>query len=119
MTRRRWWLLLPWLAAMSQAQPLPPVQQEVGRLLAEVAASGCEFYRNGGWYDAAAAARHLRDKYQYLQARRPLARTEDFIEQAASRSSFSGTAYRVRCPGQATVSSRQWLLARLARLRGG
>jgi hypothetical protein len=106
---------------MSQAQPQPQplVQQEVSLLLAEVAASGCEFYRNGGWYDAAAAARHLRDKYQYLQARRPLKRTEDFIEQAASRSSFSGNAYRVRCPGQATVASRQWLLARLARLRGG
>lgn len=118
MTRRGWWLLLPWLAAMSQAQPQPPVQQEVSLLLAEVAASGCEFYRNGGWYDAA-AARHLRDKFQYLQARRPLKRTEDFIEQAASRSSFSGNAYRVRCPGQATVASRKWLLARLARLRGG
>ena len=42
---------------------------------------------------------------------------ELFIERAASRSSTSGRAYRVRCPGQPETSSAEWFDARLKRLR--
>ena len=44
---------------------------------------------------------------------------EAFIDQAASRSSFSGRAYRVACPGQPEVDAGTWFRARLASLRTG
>lgn len=93
------------------------VQIEVDFLLAYIKGAGCEFYRNGTWHDANAAQAHLSDKYQYLVARDQIKITEDFIEKAATKSSLSGQAYEVRCGGQPTVTSNEWLHAALARFR--
>ena len=43
--------------------------------------------------------------------------TEDFIEDVATKSSFSGQLYQVRCNDDAALSSSQWLREELARLR--
>jgi hypothetical protein len=59
----------------------------------------------------------LRDKYKYLVTGNQIITTEDFIEKAATKSSFTGEPYKVRCNGGATVTSNQWLRAELAQLR--
>jgi hypothetical protein len=105
------------LALVARAEPPANVQIEVNFLLGYIDGSACEFYRNGTWRDSKAAQEHLRDKYQYLVERNQIKTTEDFIEMAATKSSFSGQPYMVRCNGGATVTSNQWLHDELVRLR--
>jgi hypothetical protein len=102
---------------VARAETDANTQLEVDFLLRDLAASGCEFYRNGTWHEAHAAEAHLRKKYAYLAASNALRTTDDFIEKAGSESSFSGTAYQVRCNGGATETSRKWLNDELARFR--
>ena len=92
-------------------------QAEISYLLAEVAKSNCEFYRNGSWYTAARAAVHLRDKYAARIVAARVVTADDFIEVVATRSSFSGIAYAISCPGVATVPSSQWFKERLTAYR--
>ena len=105
------------LAAVARAEPPTNVQIEVNFLLGYVEGSGCAFYRNGTWHDSKMAQAHLRDKYKYLVARNLVNTTEDFIERAATESSFTGLAYEVKCNGGATMTSKQWLRDELARFR--
>jgi hypothetical protein len=105
------------LAPVARAEPPTKVQLEINFLLGFVEGSGCEFYRNGTWHDSKAARAHLRDKYEYLVAGNLINTTEEFIERAATQSSFSGRPYEVRCNGGATVTSKQWLRDELTRAR--
>ena len=105
------------LVPVARAAPPTSVQIEVNFLLGYVEGSGCEFYRNGIWHDSKSAQAHLRDKYKYLATRNLINTTEDFIERAATESSFSGQPYVVRCNGFAPVPSNQWLRDELARVR--
>ena len=105
------------LAPAARAEPPASVQMEVSFLLGFVEGSGCEFYRNGSWYDSKAAQMHLRDKYKYLVTSNLVNTTDQFIDRAASESSFSGLPYEVRCKGGAVITSKQWLRTELARLR--
>ena len=86
-------------------------------LLDAVAGSQCQFNRNGSWYEGAQARAHLQKKYDYLEQKKLVASTEQFIERAASESSISGKRYQIRCPGTSTVDSAAWLKERLAGLR--
>lgn len=97
------------LALPAGAAPAATVQQEVQHLLAWLESSNCAFYRNGKWHDARAARRHLQRKYDYLVRRDLIVRTEDFIELAATRSSVSGQAYRVRCADAQPAMGGAWL----------
>ncbi|MDN3919236.1 DUF5329 family protein [Roseateles violae] len=104
----------------AQAAPLPPpVRAEVDALLDRLQRSGCQFGRNGSWYEAGEARAHLLKKLAYLEDKNLVASSEDFIERAATRSSVSGQAYLVRCGGSqaAPVESRAWLSAELKALR--
>lgn len=106
------------LAGALQAQPAPvPVRAEVELLLGRLAASGCEFQRNGSWHNAAQAASHLRGKLDYLERRQGLKSTEQFIDQGASSSSTSGKPYLVKCGDKPALESRNWLLAELQLIR--
>jgi hypothetical protein len=107
---------LLWVPLVHAAPPTT-VQVEVDFLLGYIEGSGCEFYRNGTWHDPKAAQAHLRDKYSYLVARNLINTTEDFIEKAATQSSFSGQPYEVKCQDGARVTTHQWLRAELARFR--
>jgi Family of unknown function (DUF5329) len=95
--------------SMARAESPPGARVEIEYLLHHIETSGCEFYRNGSWYDARRAEMHLRDQYQYLVGRDLIDSAEDFIDQAATRSSTSGMAYQLRCSGGATVPSGPWL----------
>jgi hypothetical protein len=91
---------------------------EIDHLVAYVAGSGCEFYRNGSWYDSKKGAEHLQMKLDYLSARNMIQAAGDFIDKAATQSSMSSLAYQVRCAGGEPVTSAKWLNDELARFRG-
>jgi hypothetical protein len=112
------WLLLGLaLAPVARAAPPAVAQTEINYLLRSIESSACEFFRNGSWYDAKKAAAHLRDKYEILATRDRIQTAEDFIEQAATKSSLSGQPYQVRCSGDKAVTTNQWLRDLLARYR--
>jgi hypothetical protein len=103
--------------AAALAQQPPRTQREVEHLLDYVARPGCEFNRNGSWYDGQKAREHLRDKYQYLEKRKLVPDAEAFIQRGATESSMSGKPYQVRCNGSAAVQSGPWLTEELKRYR--
>ncbi len=105
------------LTSVARSEPPTKVQVEVSFLLGYIEGSGCEFFRNGSWHDSQVAQTHLRDKYNYLAARNQILATEDFIDKAATESSFSGRPYEVKCNGGASVKSGPWLKDVLTRLR--
>ena len=99
----------------ARAAPSPAVQQDVKHLLEYIEQSGCSFYRNGSWSDAKAAQGHVRMKYDALASQGKIVTAKDFIERAASESSFSGSPYQIKCGANAPVLSRVWLSDELAR----
>jgi Family of unknown function (DUF5329) len=119
MPARRTFALICLLAIASapRAAPRPEVSAEIEHLFAALLASGCRFYRNGQWYDAPTAERHLREKYAYLLRFDMVSTTESFIERAATQSSMSKQAYLVDCGGAAPIPSAQWFGAELRRRR--
>jgi hypothetical protein len=107
------------LALLSVARAAPPAiaRTEINHLLEFIESSGCEFYRNGSWYDSKKAQAHLRSKYEMFAASGRIDTAEDFIEKAATKSSLSGRPYQVRCSGGEVVTTTQWLRDELARYR--
>ena len=105
------------LPAVTQAGPPARVDLEVQRLLTSIATSHCRFYRNGKWYDPKRAAKHLRDKYDYLAAHARVTTAEDFIDLAATRSSVSGEPYLLKCGAGAAMPAADWLRALLVKNR--
>jgi hypothetical protein len=105
------------LLSAARADPSAIAQREINYLLGYIEGSGCEFYRNGSWYDSKRAEAHLRNKYEYLADRNLINFTEDFIEKAATKSSFSDRPYEIRCSGGEAVASNQWLRKELAHYR--
>jgi len=100
------------------AAPTPaPVRSEIDRLLARLETSGCQFYRNGTWYDATAAKAHLLRKLELIERRRTLESTEQFIALAGTSSSVSGKTYEVRCDDVAPMHSAEWLESELVQIR--
>jgi len=120
----RLWLRHAVLAAMLLFASLSPAaslssasRAEIDSLLSRLAASGCQFGRNGSWYTPTEAQAHLRKKLDYLIDKGAVASTEQFIERAATKSSVSGRAYQVRCGGSPPVPSSAWLHSELQALR--
>lgn len=111
MSRRALWTLVlsVLLVAAAPATPPPTAVVEIDYLLQHLETSGCEFYRNGSWYDGPHAKAHLRLKYDYLAARNLIGSAEDFIDKGASKSSLSGQPYKVRCDNAPVIESGQWL----------
>lgn len=96
----------------------PPVRAEIDALLGRIMASNCQFERNRSWHNGADARTHLLRKLAYIEKRaETITRTEQFIEHAASKSSFTGRPYRVRCGNGEPVDSRAWLTRELQALR--
>jgi hypothetical protein len=100
-------------------EPAPATKLEIAHLFANLQASGCQFNRNGTWYDASETVSHLNTKYQYLLRKGLVASSEDFIKRAASVSSLTGQAYSVRCGSNPVVNSADWFGAELENYRKG
>lgn len=98
------------------AEPGSSAKLEVEQLLTRLAASGCQFQRNGAWHSATAARAHLEKKYQYLLNKHLVRTSEDFISLAATKSSTSGKTYLVKCGAQEQPSAA-WMAAQLREVR--
>lgn len=90
-------------------------QVEIDALLTMVADSGCVFNRNGKKHNAADAKAHLELKLR--RGSKYVSSTETFIENLASKSSWTGKNYSMECPNQPNQASGSWLLERLHTLR--
>lgn len=110
-------IALTWTFPAQAADPPPVVRDEIQHLLAHLEGSGCQFFRNGAWHDAAAAKDHLNRKYNYLLKKDLVRTTEDFVRLGATKSSASGKPYQVRCNGTSPVPSALWLGEELSRYR--
>lgn len=106
-------LTSPALAAEEAATTMA----EITHLLNFIRTSNCEFLRNGSWHAAQDAHDHIKKKLDYIRYRDTIRDAEHFIELAATRSSMSGEAYQVRCPGAPLKVCAGWLLEELARFR--
>lgn len=110
-------LLFSLAASAQTSSGTTATEQEIQSLFKALQQSGCEFSRNGQWYNASQATEHLQRKYSYLQKKALVPTAEDFIARAASQSSVSSKPYLVRCPGQPELRSQQWFEAALAKTR--
>lgn len=110
--------LLLALSATVEAAPSAQARREIQGLMDALSTSSCEFQRNGTWHGRDEARKHLQRKYDYLLKKDLVDTAEQFIERAASKSSMSGRAYQVRCPGQPAQPAATWFKARLDALRG-
>lgn len=91
-------------------------RHEVQHLLDYLRSSDCVMERNGKQHSSVDAYAHVKKKYDYFRDR--IETSEEFIEYSATKSTMSGTYYRVVCPGGPPVRTRDWLLEELRRYRG-
>jgi hypothetical protein len=98
-------------------EPDAGAKLEISHLMEFLGASGCQFNRNGTWYDAGQAVGHLTQKYEYLVKRGLVTDADGFITRAASESSASHKPYLVKCGDAAPVPSGTWFRTELARFR--
>ncbi len=85
---------------------------EIEYLLTSVGKSNCTFIRNGKEHSAVDAEDHLRMKYK--RGKKWAKDGKRFIERIASKSSFSGRPYRIRCGEGEPQLTSDWLNERLS-----
>lgn len=101
-------------AAVPDAGATPDETLRIERLIDVVAhATDSKFIRNGSAYDADTAARFLRAKWSYAHDR--IRTAEDFVREIGTRSSTTGTPYRVRGPDGREEDGATFLVRALAR----
>lgn len=88
--------------------------EKIQRLIQAVETSNVVFIRNGGEYNAKAAADHMRLKLSRAGSRITTAR--DFIRYIGTRSSMSGQPYYIRTPDGRRIESAAWLNRKLAEI---
>lgn len=98
-------------------EPDTIAREEISHLISHLASSGCQFNRNGSWYDASRAVDHLNRKYEYLLRKNLVPTAEAFIDRAGSESSASRKPYLVKCGDHAQVQSAIWFREALAKFR--
>lgn len=103
--------------SVAAAEPDARTRDEIAYLFSTLRSSDCQFFRNGDWYAAQRATQHLNTKYEYLLRKGLVSTTETFIDRAATRSSFSGKPYLVKCANADAVESHRWFSDELARYR--
>ena len=89
-------------------------EREVRLLIDAIAASHCDFNRNGRQHTAAEAAAHL--ELKYARAGRRIDSADEFITQLASSSSFTGRPYLMSCEGD-TLPAEDWMIDALEQIR--
>ena len=89
-------------------------EREVRLLIGAVAASHCDFNRNGRQHTAEEAAAHL--ELKYARAGKHVDSAEEFITQLASSSSFTGKPYLMSCGG-GTLPAGDWMVDALEQIR--
>jgi len=111
-------LFFPSYAQSADVSPAP--NPEIQHLLSYIEGCGCEFCRNGTWYqDTKVVRRHVELKYGYFMKKGQIKSTEDFITWSASKSEISGKPYLVKCGDGSPLLLAQWLSDELERFRRG
>jgi hypothetical protein len=93
------------------------MEKEIQHLFDHLKNSDCEFNRNGKWYNAEKAKKHINKKYQYLIKKGLINSTEQFIDRAASESSMSGKPYVIKCGESEPIKSSVWFKRELTSFR--
>ncbi len=110
--------LLVFAMSSGMAADLPAASRaEIDALLNRLGSSGCEFNRNGSWYNSTEAKAHLTSKLNYLIEKKKVEGAEQFIALAGSSSSMSGKEYLVKCGTAQPVPSSAWLKTELQTIR--
>lgn len=91
------------------------MDQEIDYLLNAVASSDCVFMRNGKEHGPQAAKKHLNLKRR--RGKRYFASADEFIENLASSSSWSGKPYYIRCGDEERQPASTWFNDVLATYR--
>jgi hypothetical protein len=107
--------LLLSLAMISVGHADDLMDTEIDYILDTVAASDCKFIRNGKEYGPEAAKDHLNLKRR--RGKKYFSNADEFIENLASSSSWSGDPYYIRCGGQEPQLAKEWFSAVLAQYR--
>ena len=89
-------------------------EREVRLLIDAIAASHCDFNRNGRQHTAEEAAAHLELKYS--RAGKHIDSADEFITQLASSSSFTRKPYLMNCEG-GTLPAGDWMIEALEQIR--
>ena len=89
-------------------------EHEVRLLIDAIAASHCDFNRNGRQHTAEEAAAHL--ELKYARAGKHIDSADEFITQLASSSSFTGKPYLMSCEGD-TLPAGEWMIDALEQIR--
>jgi len=90
-------------------------KNEIEHLINYVKNTDCLYERNGTKHKGYEAVEHIRKKYEYYED--DIESTEDFIRLSAQKSTMSGKPYKVHCEGEPVVTSENWLLKELNRIR--
>lgn len=91
------------------------MDEEIDFLLETVGNSDCVFTRNGKDHAAEDARDHLQMKRK--RGARYFDSSEEFIENLASKSSWSGKPYLIQCGDEPRVTAKEWFTALLAQKR--
>ena len=95
-------------------QAADTTEHEVRLLIDAIAASHCDFNRNGRQHTAEEAAAHL--ELKYARAGKHIDSADEFITQLASSSSFTGKPYLMSCEGD-TLPAGEWMIDALEQIR--
>jgi len=102
------------LGVSASAEPLSE-KQKIEVLITTVEnLKDAVFVRNGTEHDAAAAGKHLRDKWAH--DRKNIATARDFIVRVGSGSSMTGSPYLIRFRDGREVKTGDFFVAELRRL---
>ena len=95
-------------------QAADTTEHEVRLLIDAIAASHCDFNRNGRQHTAEEAAAHL--ELKYARAGKHIDSADEFITQLASSSSFTGKPYLMSFEGD-TLPAGEWMIDALEQIR--
>ena len=102
-------------ASLVHADVPPETRHEVDHLIEFVSNTPCQIDRNWTKHSGPEALVHIQQKYDYF--RDDIKTTEQFIEYSASKSTMTGRDYLLKCKGQSTIKTRDWLLQELQQYR--
>lgn len=108
-------ILMLLVSCMVHADVPPKSQHEVEHLISFVSNTPCLIERNWISHNGREAIAHIQQKYDYF--RDDIKTTEQFIEYSATKSTMTGKDYMVKCAGQSTLKTKDWLLQELHKYR--
>jgi hypothetical protein len=109
-------VLLLWFVLVPVGHADDVVDTEIDYILNAVATSNCVFIRNGKEHGSEAAKDHLNLKRR--RGKKYFSSADEFIENLASSSSWSGMPYHIRCGEEEQQLAKDWFSAVLADYRG-